>query len=190
MNEALRYTSVETPIGRLWVAYDAQGINLTQLNEDEDAFVRHAAEEYHVWLVPDPNPPAELVDALHARLNGNTELTFNLERFTPFQRAVLETVFAIPRGEVRTYGEVALEAGYPGAARAVGEVMRTNRIPVLIPCHRVVRAGGDTGRYTPDPTLKPRMLRAEGVPLDEFRARRRAVMRATEADSESASASA
>jgi len=180
MREHLRYTSIDTPIGCLFVAYDEHGINLARLSDDEESFVRHAMEEYGEWVEPDPSPPAELVQALEDRLNGDTDLNFNLKRFTPFQRAVLETVFAIPRGEVRTYGEVALEAGYPGAARAVGEVMRTNRIPVLIPCHRVVRAGGDTGRYSPDPALKPRMLRAEGVPLDEFRSRRRAVMRAAE----------
>jgi methylated-DNA-[protein]-cysteine S-methyltransferase len=76
---------------------------------------------------------------------------------------VLEAVAAIPRGEVRTYGEVALEVGHPGAARAVGEVMRTNRIPVLIPCHRVVRSGGDVGQYSPDPIMKRRLLKAEGA---------------------------
>jgi methylated-DNA-[protein]-cysteine S-methyltransferase len=167
METVLRYTSVETPIGRLFVAYDDQGIVLAKLAEEDSHFMEHCLEEYQTIVEPDPAPPADLLNALAARLEENVDLPLHLERFTPFQRAVLQAVSNIPYGEVRTYEEIADAVGHPRAARAVGEVMRTNRIPVLIPCHRVVRSGGDIGRYSPDPSLKRLLLLSEGVPFDE-----------------------
>ena len=165
MDGNLRFTCVVTPVGSLFVGYDDDGICLAMLGESEQAFVERALDELGQVPMHDPEPPADLVAAIEDRLENNGPIKFNLDlyRYTPFQRAVLEAVVAIPRGEVRTYGEVALEVGRPGAARAVGEVMRTNRIPVLIPCHRVVRSGGDVGRYTPDPAIKRRLLAVEGA---------------------------
>ena len=160
---AIHYTSVETPVGRLWVAYDGELVCGAMLDAEERTFVGRCEAELGRPLFPDPAPPRGLIEAVEQRLSDGSPLSFDLERFTPFQRAVLEEVAAIPLGEVRTYGEVALAVGHPGAARAVGEVMRTNQIPLLIPCHRVVRAGGDIGRYSPDPAIKRRLLTIEGV---------------------------
>ena len=168
MADELRFTSIETPVGPLFIGYNGSGITVAMLGESEQAFVERALDELGRMPIYDPDPPAEILAAIDDRLRNNAPIKLNLEpyRYTPFQRAVLDAVLAIPRGEVRTYGEVALEVGHPGAARAVGEVMRTNRIPVLIPCHRVVRAGGDIGNYSPDPSFKRRLLRAEGALAD------------------------
>lgn len=65
------------------------------------------------------------------------------ERWTPFQRRVLDCCRRIPYGQTRSYAELAIAAGSPGAARAVGRTMATNPIPLVIPCHRVVGSGGD-----------------------------------------------
>ncbi len=67
---------------------------------------------------------------------------------TAFQQQVVEIVRAIPRGETKTYGEVARLAGSPGAARAVGQVMATNPVPIIIPCHRVVGSSGGLGGFS------------------------------------------
>lgn len=67
---------------------------------------------------------------------------------TEFQRQVIQYVRKIPHGRVVSYGEVAAAVGFPGAARAVGTVMSSNRIPIIIPCHRVVAAGGKLGGYS------------------------------------------
>ena len=61
---------------------------------------------------------------------------------TPFQKQVIRTCREIPYGETLTYGELAVKAGSPGGARAVGTTMRTNRFPIIVPCHRVVGANG------------------------------------------------
>ena len=67
---------------------------------------------------------------------------------TPFQRKVLLATFTIPEGETRSYKQIAEMAGYPGAARAVGSVMRMNPLAPVIPCHRVIRSDGRIGNYS------------------------------------------
>src|SRR5262245_58581394 len=133
------------------------------LGTNEGSFAARCERDLDRRVEKDPTPPPELLGAIERRLEEGSPLDFDLERFTDFQRDVLEEVAAIPSGEVRPYGEVAMAVGRPGAARAVGEVMRKNQIAVLIPCHRVVRAGGDIGRYSPDPSIKHRLLEVEGA---------------------------
>jgi methylated-DNA-[protein]-cysteine S-methyltransferase len=86
-----------------------------------------------------------------------------MERST-FTRRVLNVVRRIPPGRVATYGDVAALAGAPGAARAVGTVMRTAGVPD-VPYHRVVAAGGRLGGYGGHEALKRALLQAEGVPV-------------------------
>ncbi len=82
---------------------------------------------------------------------------------TPFQRRVLDRCRRIPSGETMSYGELARAAGRPGAARAVGNVMASNRLPIVVPCHRVVHADGSIGHFSAPQgaRLKQRMLRLE-----------------------------
>ena len=80
-----------------------------------------------------------------------------------FDRAVLTAIRAIPPGDAWTYGEVAQAIGKPGAARAVGGALGRNRVPVLIPCHRVVAAGG-LGGFGLGLDAKKALLAAEGYP--------------------------
>jgi O-6-methylguanine DNA methyltransferase len=130
------------------------------LDVDEATFVAACAERW------DAQATCAADGALSARversLSDGAKLDFELESCTPFRRAVLDEVARIPRGQVRTYAEVAASVGSPRAARAVGEVMRTNPIPVLIPCHRVVRSSGAPGNYSPRPELKAQLLEHEG----------------------------
>lgn len=86
-----------------------------------------------------------------------------LHRLTPFTSRVLTALAAVPRGETVTYGELAARAGSPGAARAAGRAMAGNFWPLLLPCHRVVAAGGRLGGYGGGEELKARLLRREGV---------------------------
>jgi methylated-DNA-[protein]-cysteine S-methyltransferase len=67
---------------------------------------------------------------------------------TPFQREVLLATSRIPRGEVRTYKQIAIQAGHPNAYRAVGSVMKMNPLAPMIPCHRVIRSSGELGNYS------------------------------------------
>lgn len=82
---------------------------------------------------------------------------------TPFQKKVLLATLMIPEGETRTYKQIAEMAGYPGAARAVGSVMRMNPLAPVIPCHRVIRSDGRIGNYSAPGGSKKKlaMLRKE-----------------------------
>ena len=82
---------------------------------------------------------------------------------TEFGRALGEALAAVPRGEVVTYGELAALAGRPGAARAAGTFCAHNRLPVFVPCHRVVSAGGLGGYGSLGVDYKRRLLALEGV---------------------------
>lgn len=86
---------------------------------------------------------------------------------TGFQQRVIDACRQIPRGETLTYGELAAKVGNPGAARAVGTVMSSNPLPLVIPCHRVLGAGGCLGGYSARQgvAMKRRLLEMEGVKL-------------------------
>ena len=111
--------------------------------------------------------PNWLVERLQAYAEG-ADVEFDdvlvaLDSMSHFRRRVLAACRAIPRGETRTYGELALAAGVPRAARAVGTTMASNRVAIIVPCHRVVRSGGQLGGYSA-PTgssLKARLLDLE-----------------------------
>jgi methylated-DNA-[protein]-cysteine S-methyltransferase len=92
---------------------------------------------------------------------------------SPFQWRVLMAEKAIPRGQVRTYGQVAAAAGSPGGARAAGNALARNPFPIVIPCHRAVRADGSLGGYQGGAPMKRALLEMEGV---QFDARGRAIM--------------
>jgi len=84
---------------------------------------------------------------------------------TPFARAVLESMARIPYGEVWSYADVAKAAGNPRAVRAAGSAVGRNPYPILIPCHRVVRSGGEIGQFGGGVELKRRLLALEGVQI-------------------------
>jgi methylated-DNA-[protein]-cysteine S-methyltransferase len=93
------------------------------------------------------------------------DVTVNLEPATPFRKRVLRVARAIKYGETATYGEVAARAGNRNAARAIGAVMASNRIPIIIPCHRVVASGGSLGGFSAPQgvDLKRRLLEMEAA---------------------------
>ena len=84
---------------------------------------------------------------------------------TAFERAVWRAACDIPRGKVMTYGTIARRIDRPRAARAVGNALHRNPLPLLVPCHRVVRADGSLGGFGAGPAVKTALLAREGVPL-------------------------
>jgi len=86
---------------------------------------------------------------------------------TPFQMRVWQALSEIPRGEFRTYGELAVEAGSPRAARAVGQAVGKNPVPVIYPCHRVIAGNGSLGGFSCGVSLKVLLLELEGLTLKE-----------------------
>lgn len=92
-------------------------------------------------------------------------------RSSPFQRRVLEETARIPFGETRSYGEIARRTGSPAAARAVGSALRTNPLPIVIPCHRVIGADGSLVGFAGGIDLKAALIEHERI-LEPTRPRR------------------
>ena len=120
-----------------------------EVGEDDMALADEVLERLQQFAA------GELVDLSKIRVS--------LSHLTLFQRQVVKACRAIKRGDSRSYGEVATAAGSPGAARAVGQVMRSNRTPLIVPCHRVVAAGGKLGGFSAPQGLamKRRLLELE-----------------------------
>ncbi|OEU47010.1 MAG: hypothetical protein BA872_05635 [Desulfobacterales bacterium C00003060] len=110
--------------------------------------VLHLCKDMQAYFTGGPmgNPPWK-----HLDLSG----------LTPLQRAVLEAVKRVPRGATRSYAQIAAQVGYPRACRFVGSALARNPFPILIPCHRIVRADGSPGGFHGGTDLKKRMLLLE-----------------------------
>ena len=96
----------------------------------------------------------------------NVELDIGLcalELCAEFRRKVYVAEHGIPRGWISTYGRVAAEIGHPGAARAVGTALAQNPFPIIVPCHRAIRANGDLGGFGGGLPMKEALLKGEGV---------------------------
>jgi methylated-DNA-[protein]-cysteine S-methyltransferase len=165
-----RLVTVQSPAGDLFVAFNDDGISAVMpaalFDGDPDTFAAHHRDETGRPLVAADRPPAGLVAAL--RSGRATSLRYDLSSLTSFERAVLTKTLEIPSGEVRPYGWVAREIGRPRAVRAVGSALGRNPVPVLIPCHRVVRSDGQIGNYGLGVPMKRALLSAEGVDLERL----------------------
>lgn len=108
----------------------------------------------------------DLVERLRLYFSGQ-KVTFpdelDLSAATPFQRRVWEITRLIPRGETRSYAWVAEQIGKPEAARAVGQALGRNPLPIIIPCHRVLTSDGRLGGFSGGLEMKKQLLRLEGT---------------------------
>jgi len=170
---AVRFTSLPTPLGEVYVAFSDRGVVFLDLASGDAAFIRAARSRIGIAAERDPHPPQDLVAGLRGFLRDLAWYPgpVDLSRVGPFQRRVLEQLRRIPRGQVRTYREIAREIGHSGATRAVGTACARNPVPLVIPCHRVVRSDGGLGGYSlrGGVALKRRLLEGEGVDVSRLR---------------------
>lgn len=163
-----RWIRVPGPIGDLYVATTDHGVaylrSAQSMGDDPEAFAAGFRDRVGRPLLPAVRPPAGLLPALRTGRPG--DLRFDLRELSTFERDVLGATATIPRGQVRPYGWIAREIGNPKAVRAVGSALARNPVPVLIPCHRVVRSDGTIGQYVFRPETKRGLLTSEGVDLD------------------------
>lgn len=154
----IRYDVVDTPAGPFTVAVEGGRVCAARFGRDPGvAAARARLPRVRRW-----------VRDLFAGRAVRPPLDWG--RLTPFERAIGRAVRRIPWGRTRTYGQVARDAGRPGAARAVGRAMARNRFCLFVPCHRVVRAAGLGGFSAPGGiALKRRLLELEGGGRDRPR---------------------
>ena len=135
---------------------------------DTDGFAQFMLDEVGAEIEAEPEPDrySELVARVEAALeDGRTDVPVDLSSRPPFHREALRATSRIPRGESRTYKEVAEMAGSRDAQQSVGNAMKNNPVPLLIPCHRVLPSAGGIGGWGYGTILKDRLLRREGVLL-------------------------
>ena len=146
----IHYTVVRTSLGLLLVAVTERGICSVALGDDEATLVASLRAEYPAAeLARATDADDRLVDAVVAHVEGRartSDVPLDVQA-TAFQWQVWRALQRIPEGATRSYQEIARELGHPSAARAVARACASNRIAVLIPCHRVVRGDGALGGY-------------------------------------------
>lgn len=160
------HTTLDTPIGPLLVAATARGIVRIAFESEDFDTVRGALA---TRLGPPGLPgPAGLDDAIRqlgeyfAGTRTRFDLPLDLTLSGGFQEAVQRELLRIEPGHTRSYAEVAARVGNPRAVRAVGRACATNPLPVVVPCHRVLRADGGLGGYRGGPEAKRALLALEG----------------------------
>ncbi len=175
-----RYAHIDSPIGTLVVAWNGRGVSVVDMATDADAFeARHLALTGRPAYRTEALPP-RLATAIERRLGGDRRVRIDLDLrgHSPFEQDVWRKALEIPRGEVRPYGWVAAEIGRPRAVRAVGTALGHNPVPLIVPCHRVVRTDGFIGQYSlGGPGNKRTILRSEGLDPDGLEAQAAAGIR-------------
>jgi methylated-DNA-[protein]-cysteine S-methyltransferase len=158
---------IETAFGWVGVARSSQGLlGLTLPRPHKEAALRPLLDRWGDDARRDDLALADLAEKLRRYFDGQ-DVSFNetldTHSATDFQRRVWQITRRIPRGHTMTYGQIARQAGSPGAARAVGQAMARNPWPVIVPCHRVVGRDGRLTGFGGGLEMKQRMLEMEGA---------------------------
>ncbi len=143
--------SNSTPLGPVWVAVNEKGLVALSMLDDKSAFLEELAKRHRLTVMLDEQRTEEYIHQIQEYLAGERksfDLPIDWSVMTSFQKKVLKATSEVPRGETRTYGEIAIQVGNPKAARAVGRAEATNPIPVVMPCHRVISSDGKLHGYS------------------------------------------
>jgi methylated-DNA-[protein]-cysteine S-methyltransferase len=164
------YASVDSPFGTLLAASTRRGlVRLAFPEEDLDIVLERLARRISPRIVEASAPFEPMRRELDEYFGGarrSFELALDWALIGPFGRRVLRATSAIPYGGVLSYAEVAAEAGSPRGSRAAGNALGSNPIPIVIPCHRVLRTGGALGGYGGGLDRKRYLLELEGALQD------------------------
>ena len=164
----------DTAVGRCGIAWGEGGVAGVQLPEADERETR--ARMLHRFPVAEEGvPPPEVqraVNSIVALLRGEVSdlsgVALDMNHVPAFHRRVYEIARTIPPGMTLSYGQVAARLGASGAARAVGQALGRNPFPIVVPCHRVLAAGGKIGGFSAEGgiTTKRRLLAIEGAQLN------------------------
>lgn len=166
-DNTIRWTSISTPIGTVVIVVGQSGVLRIWLRSDDpkrDAYrTAPSAIRDNAGLAPMANALRDLIDGKRR----DFPYPLDISRGTPFQQAVWVALRSIPYGSVVTYGDLARRINKSNAARAVGQAVGANPLPVVIPCHRVLASGGALGGFTGGVDIKRHLLRVEGIAFRE-----------------------
>ena len=160
-----RFSSLRSPLGQIFFVMSRRGLCNVTIGVRRHAEYRRYMERRSTEVWRDDNGLRDVYDEFVAYLSGRSQ-TFavptDLRGVTPFVGQVLRKVKAVSFGTVTSYGSVARQLGHPRAGRAVGTALGRNPVPIVIPCHRVLRSTGEVGGYAFGRTVKRALLGIEG----------------------------
>jgi methylated-DNA-[protein]-cysteine S-methyltransferase len=165
------YAMLDSPVGPLLAASTARGLVTLSYQDDAggpDPILQRLSERVSPRILEVParlDPLRRELEEYFAGGRTSFDVPIDWALVGPFGRRVLHATAAIPFGEVRTYAQVAEQAGNRRASRAAGNALGANPMPIVVPCHRVLRTGGGLGGYTGGLHRKEALLRIEGVVL-------------------------
>jgi methylated-DNA-[protein]-cysteine S-methyltransferase len=164
------YTTADSPFGPLLLARTPRGLVRVGLpNQDSDELLADLSERVSPRVLEAPAALDEARRELDLYFEGrldNFDLPLDWRLSGGFRQRVLRAINRIPYGQTRSYTEMARKAGNERAVRAAGTACGSNPIPLIVPCHRVLRSGGALGGYGGGLSMKRALLELEGV-LDE-----------------------
>ncbi len=169
--ENLKFHIFDTRLGEMGIIWSGLGITGLALPQNTSEELRKFIGDKFLTAdqaIPDrrvTNCCRQIVKLLDAKRFSFADIDIDLSGRTNFERVVYETLFETNPGSQMTYGELASTCGFPKSARAVGRAMATNRVPIIIPCHRVVPASGGVGKYSGygGPDMKRKLLETEAA---------------------------
>jgi methylated-DNA-[protein]-cysteine S-methyltransferase len=163
----LAYASIDSPLGEMHGAVSRRGlVRLAFPEESEHAMLEELSRRLSPRIVAAPRRLDAVKRELDEYFEGRRrrfEIELDWALIGPFARRVLTRTAAIPYGSHSSYGEIAAEAGSPRGARAAGNALGSNPIPIIIPCHRVLHASGGLGGYGGGLERKQWLLQLEGA---------------------------
>ncbi|WP_055585430.1 methylated-DNA--[protein]-cysteine S-methyltransferase [Peterkaempfera griseoplana] len=161
------YRTLDTPVGELLLAATVRGlVRVAFPGQDHAAALEQLAERVSPRVLHAPRRLDQVVRQLDEYFGGRRtrfELPLDFQLSTGFRRSVLAHLTEIGYGRTESYAQVATAAGSPRAVRAVGSACATNPLPVVVPCHRVVRSDGSAGGYAGGPQAKLTLLTLEAA---------------------------
>ena len=161
------YATTDSPFGRILLAATPRGLVSVGLpNQDEESFLGRLVTQISPRVLEDPTRFDETRRHLDSYFEGKLhdfDLPLDWQLSHGFRREVLRHTALIPYGHTRSYKEMAESAGSPRAVRAAGSALGSNPIPIVVPCHRVLRTGGGLGGYGGGLELKQSLLELEGA---------------------------
>lgn len=162
----IAYANVDSPFGSLLAAVTDRGLVTVVIDGDDEAHLDRIAREISPRILENPSRLDAVRRELDEYFAGRRhvfEVPVDLQLAKGFRRAVLEHLLEIPYGVTESYSLVAEAAGNPRAVRAAGTACATNPIPLVVPCHRVVRRDGTYGQYRGGPEAKHTLLTMEAA---------------------------
>jgi len=169
--ENIYISNIASDLGEILVASSVKGLVKIDIDCNKNNFIKSFINQSNLKIILGDKVNENILTQIKSYLKGNLKkFDINIDiKVTDFQKKVLDVVKRIEYGKVKSYGQIAKEIGKQGASRAVGNAMSKNPIPIVIPCHRVIKSDGSIGGFGGKANrtdIKRKLLKIEGLKIE------------------------